>query len=65
MCGIAGLIDNNVNLSQNLKVLSKISKTLKSRGPDEDGIYIDHNTALIHRRLVVIDKLKGRKEETE
>ncbi|MGN1130059.1 MAG: asparagine synthetase B family protein, partial [Ruminococcus sp.] len=60
MCGIAGLVDNNVNLSQNLKVLSKMSKTLKSRGPDEDGIYIDHNTALIHRRLVVIDKLKGR-----
>ena len=60
MCGIAGLIDNNVNLSQNLKVLSKISKTLKSRGPDEDGIYIDHNTALIHRRLVVIDKAKGK-----
>ncbi len=60
MCGIAGLVDNNVNLSQNLKVLSKMSKTLKSRGPDEDGIYIDHNTALIHRRLVVIDKLRGR-----
>ncbi|MGN1137838.1 MAG: asparagine synthase (glutamine-hydrolyzing) [Ruminococcus sp.] len=60
MCGIAGLVDNNVNLSQNLKVLSKMSKTLKSRGPDEDGIYIDHNTVLIHRRLVVIDKLRGR-----
>ena len=60
MCGIAGLIDRYEDLSQKLKVLSEMSKTLTKRGPDENGIFIDHNTALIHRRLVVIDKDNGK-----
>lgn len=60
MCGIAGLIDRYEDLSQNLGILSEMSKTLTRRGPDENGIFIDHNTALIHRRLVVIDKENGK-----
>ncbi|MCH5298707.1 MAG: asparagine synthase (glutamine-hydrolyzing) [Ruminococcus sp.] len=60
MCGIAGLFDKYEDLSQNIKMLSDMSKTLVRRGPDENGIYIDHNVALIHRRLVVIDKDNGK-----
>ncbi|MCH5303645.1 MAG: asparagine synthase (glutamine-hydrolyzing) [Ruminococcus sp.] len=60
MCGIAGLLSKHEDLSENLKVLSNMSKTLKKRGPDENGIFIDHNLALIHRRLVVIDKENGK-----
>jgi asparagine synthase (glutamine-hydrolysing) len=60
MCGIAGLFDKNQDLTQNLKVLSDMSKTLVRRGPDENGVYIDHNVALLHRRLVVIDKENGK-----
>ena len=60
MCGIAGLIDRYEDLSEKLGMLSEMSKALTKRGPDENGIYIDHNTALIHRRLVVIDKENGK-----
>ncbi len=60
MCGIAGLIDRYEDLSQKIGVLSEMSKALTRRGPDENGIFIDHNTALIHRRLVVIDKENGK-----
>jgi len=60
MCGIAGLFDIQQDLTQNLRVLSDMSKTLVKRGPDENGIFIDHNMALLHRRLVVIDKENGK-----
>lgn len=60
MCGIAGLLDKNQNMTENLKVLSDMSRTLERRGPDENGVYIDHNVALLHRRLVVIDKDNGK-----
>lgn len=60
MCGIAGMIDRYEDLSGKLKILSDMSKTLVRRGPDENGIFIDHNTALIHRRLTVIDKENGK-----
>ncbi len=60
MCGIAGLLSKHEDLSENIKVLSEMSKTLTKRGPDENGIFIDHNIALIHRRLVVIDKENGK-----
>lgn len=60
MCGIAGLFSKYEDLSENIKMLSDMSKTLTRRGPDENGIFIDHNVALIHRRLVVIDKENGK-----
>lgn len=60
MCGIAGLFDTHQDLTQNLRVLSDMSKTLVKRGPDENGIFVDRNVALLHRRLVVIDKENGK-----
>lgn len=60
MCGIAGILSKYEDLSDKIKMLSDMSKTLTRRGPDENGIFIDHNTALIHRRLVVIDKENGK-----
>ena len=60
MCGIAGLFSKFEDLSENIGTLSDMSKSLCRRGPDENGIFIDHNVALIHRRLVVIDKENGK-----
>ncbi|MEE3428115.1 MAG: asparagine synthase (glutamine-hydrolyzing) [Ruminococcus sp.] len=60
MCGIAGLFSKYEDLSDKIKLLSDMSKSLTRRGPDENGIFIDHNVALIHRRLVVIDKENGK-----
>ena len=59
MCGIAGWIDKNTDISQKNKVISKMSETLIRRGPDEHGEYIDKNIALVHRRLTVIDPEGG------
>lgn len=60
MCGIAGWIDANINMKEKMKTLNSISQTLERRGPDENGIYVNKNTALIHRRLVVIDRENGK-----
>ncbi|MGN1466725.1 MAG: asparagine synthase (glutamine-hydrolyzing) [Ruminococcus sp.] len=60
MCGIAGWLDKNIDLTEKISLLSKMSKTLEQRGPDENGMYIRHEAALIHRRLTVIDKESGK-----
>ena len=60
MCGIAGWIENDFDMSKRMNVLNRMSETLQRRGPDENGIYVNKNTALIHRRLVVIDRENGK-----
>lgn len=60
MCGIAGWIENGCQMVERGKTLKAISETLERRGPDENGTYINGDTALIHRRLVVIDRENGK-----
>ena len=60
MCGIAGWIERDADMSRRIKLLNNMSQTLERRGPDENGIYINKNTALIHRRLIVIDRETGK-----
>lgn len=57
MCGVAGIWNpaatvSGASLSQRL---SKMSQRIAHRGPDDEGIYIDANVGLAHRRLSVID----------
>ncbi len=59
MCGIAGLLCSNIDLRGERLLIQNISKTLENRGPDSGGVYITPNTALIHRRLAVIDVENG------
>ena len=60
MCGIAGWIERDSRMAERTKTLGEMSRTLERRGPDENGIYINGDTALIHRRLVVIDRENGK-----
>ncbi len=60
MCGIAGWISSNENMCEKRDILENMSRTLKKRGPDEDGIYIEKTAALIHRRLAVVDIEHGK-----
>jgi asparagine synthase (glutamine-hydrolysing) len=62
MCGVAGWIDNKINLNEKLSILENMSKTLERRGPDEGGMYItpSGNAALVHRRLAVVDIENGK-----
>lgn len=59
MCGIAGILSNDIDLRGQKPLIEDISNTLKMRGPDAKGEYITADTALIHRRLSVIDVEKG------
>lgn len=60
MCGIAGWIEKDSKMVERGERLKAISESLERRGPDENGIYINGDAALIHRRLVVIDRENGK-----
>ena len=60
MCGIAGWIEKDSRMADRGKTLRAMSESLERRGPDENGTYINGDTALLHRRLAVIDRENGK-----
>jgi asparagine synthase (glutamine-hydrolysing) len=57
MCGIAGIVwtgHENTEL-----VISKALLSIKARGPDQAGFYIDQYVGLAHTRLSIIDPNNG------
>lgn len=59
MCGIAGWIDWEKDLSGERSVLEKMAHAIRHRGPDADGFWLSKRGALVHRRLIVIDPEGG------
>lgn len=59
MCGIAGMLSKNIDLTKRRLLIEDMSNSLKMRGPDGSGEFIKPYAALIHRRLSVIDPEKG------
>ena len=59
MCGIAGWLDNDIDMNTKRDKLDAMSRALRRRGPDESGEYIRRGVALLHRRLSVIDPQNG------
>ena len=59
MCGIAGSVNCNDVFEKDIRYLYDIKNVLKRRGPDQDGVYINNDVALVHTRLAVIDVMKG------
>lgn len=64
MCGIAGWLDDTIDLRERKNELSEMSLSLNKRGPNEKGEYITHDVALLHRRLSVIDIENGKQPMT-
>lgn len=60
MCGIAGEVSFKDSLLGKKDMYITMGDTLSSRGPDEKGIYIKEEVALVHRRLSVIDIENGK-----
>jgi asparagine synthase (glutamine-hydrolysing) len=60
MCGIAGWIDWQVDLTQQRPVIEAMSETLAPRGPDACGVWLSPRAAIAHRRLIVVDPEGGR-----
>jgi asparagine synthase (glutamine-hydrolysing) len=54
MCGITGFVCREGEAADR-GVLERMTATLRHRGPDGDGFYIDGPLALGHRRLAIID----------
>ncbi|MDG1398368.1 MAG: asparagine synthase (glutamine-hydrolyzing) [Polaribacter sp.] len=54
MCGITGIysINNILNIKERVQ---KMNFSIKHRGPDAGGIYIENNLGIGHRRLSIID----------
>ncbi|MCR5717408.1 MAG: asparagine synthase (glutamine-hydrolyzing) [Oscillospiraceae bacterium] len=52
MCGFVGFTNTIENAEE---VINAMSDTIRHRGPDAGGIYVDADIALGHRRLSIID----------
>ncbi len=58
MCGITGIVNlNGDKVSQ--VILQKMTDAIIHRGPDGDGIWMEDNVGLGHRRLSIIDLSSG------
>jgi asparagine synthase (glutamine-hydrolysing) len=53
MCGIIGVTDYRSCVDPEL--LRQAVETLRMRGPDDFGVWVENNVGLAHRRLAVID----------
>jgi len=60
MCAIAGLI----GIPYTPEILSVLLETMRHRGPDGEGVYIDDGAALLHTRLAIIDPSGGQQPMT-
>lgn len=54
MCGIAGILNFNKE-PVNKEIIRQMTCAMSHRGPDADGIFIENEVALGHRRLSIID----------
>ena len=59
MCGIAGEVCYSQAVIKNKDSFLRMQRVLEPRGPDQNGLYINDNAALIHSRLAVIDVENG------
>lgn len=60
MCGIAGAISFTEDMREDMKTWEKMQSALIRRGPDQRGIVLTKESAMIHTRLAVIDISGGR-----
>jgi asparagine synthase (glutamine-hydrolysing) len=55
VCGITGWVDYERDLTTERRTALEMTRTMRFRGPDDEGLWIDPHVALGHRRLAVID----------
>lgn len=64
MCGFAGWYSLKKHTRNNKRIIKKMTKTLKYRGPDQKGFYYSDHLLLGHRRLSIIDIKNGKQPMT-
>ncbi len=55
MCGIVGVINIENRQQVPLSIITDMAATMRHRGPDDSGTYVDDRVAFGHRRLTIID----------
>jgi asparagine synthase (glutamine-hydrolysing) len=65
VCGITGWVDYERDLTAEREVALAMTRTMRFRGPDDEGLWTDPHVALGHRRLAVIDVAGGVQPMTE
>ena len=55
MCGIAGIVALSDTGRQQVSKIRQSIRTLQTRGPDDEGIYLCEDIGLAQRRLAIID----------
>ncbi|WP_033294776.1 asparagine synthase (glutamine-hydrolyzing) [Amycolatopsis jejuensis] len=60
MCGIAGWVSYDTDLTQRQEIADAMTETMACRGPDDRGTWVRRAVALGHRRLAIIDLPGGR-----
>jgi asparagine synthase (glutamine-hydrolysing) len=60
MCGICGIINLDRQHFVDPADLVNMTRTLRHRGPDDEGFYVEGAVGLGHRRLAIIDLATGR-----
>src|SRR5580698_6145709 len=55
MCGFAGVIAWDERFRVSRETLACMSARIAHRGPDGEGVWIDQEAALAHRRLAILD----------
>jgi asparagine synthase (glutamine-hydrolysing) len=58
MCGFVGIINKN-GQNVNTDILREMALTIRHRGPDEEGVFIQANCGFFHKRLSIIDLNTG------
>ena len=64
MCGIAGWVSYDADLTRRQDVVDAMTGTMACRGPDDAGTWVRRHVALGHRRLAIIDLPGGRQPMT-
>ncbi len=65
MCGINGIaLSSRSSRIVSRDVLERMRDVIRHRGPDDEGIFIDGNVGLGHRRLSIVDVAAGHQPMT-
>ncbi|MCL6626846.1 asparagine synthase (glutamine-hydrolyzing) [Alicyclobacillus shizuokensis] len=64
MCGIAGWVDWERDLTRELETIRAMGETMACRGPDASDVWLSQSAAFAHRRLIVVDPEGGRQPMT-
>jgi asparagine synthase (glutamine-hydrolysing) len=59
MCGIAGWVDWQHDITRDPSIVERMGETLQARGPDAKGTWLTTHCGFAHQRLSVIDPQNG------